>query len=144
MALNPGTQVGAYQIVGPLGAGAMGEVYRAHDARAGLLRSRSCRKSFPATQTACSGSSGKPPPQALSITRTFSPYLAIYDIGTHEGSPFIVSELLSSVAVAEVKHGKRPNRGAAIKPGRSKMNVWAPKPAFHIEGALCLLTRARG
>jgi serine/threonine protein kinase len=33
MGLVPGTRLGAYDIVGPLGAGGMGEVYRAVDSR---------------------------------------------------------------------------------------------------------------
>src|SRR6202162_6389032 len=35
MALQPGTRLGSFEVLGPLGAGGMGEVYRAHDTRLG-------------------------------------------------------------------------------------------------------------
>ena len=35
MALQPGTRLGSFEVLGPLGAGGMGEVYRAHDSRLG-------------------------------------------------------------------------------------------------------------
>jgi eukaryotic-like serine/threonine-protein kinase len=43
MPLEPGSRFGAYEIVGPVGAGGMGEVYRARDAR--LQRDGSCGRS---------------------------------------------------------------------------------------------------
>jgi len=35
MSLSPGTSLGTYEIIGPLGAGGLGEVYRAKDLRLG-------------------------------------------------------------------------------------------------------------
>ena len=92
MALASGTKLGPYEIVGPLGAGGMGEVYRARDSRLGrevaikVLPASFCRdldrlRRFEQEARAAS---------ALNHPNI----IAVYDIGTHEGSPYLVTELL--------------------------------------------------
>ena len=49
MALNPGTRLGAYEIIGAIGAGGMGEVYRATDTK---LKRQVAIKVLPAALTA--------------------------------------------------------------------------------------------
>jgi serine/threonine protein kinase len=63
MALTSGSKLGRYEIVGLLGAGGMGEVYRARDSR--LKREvaiKACRKAFLLTPTGCAVLSKKPWP----------------------------------------------------------------------------------
>src|ERR1700723_3480528 len=91
MALTPGTKLGPYEILSPLGAGGMGEVYRGRDTRLGrdvaikVLPERfatpNARERFLREARACS---------ALSHSNV----CAIYDLGESEGRPFLVMELL--------------------------------------------------
>ncbi len=88
MILTCGTRIGPYEIVAPLGAGGMGEVYRAHDPRLGrdvalkVLRGGiGDRRRF--EREARSASS-----------LNHANILTIYDIGEADGAPYIVSELL--------------------------------------------------
>ena len=62
MSLTAGTRLGAYEIVGPLGAGGMGEVYRAtrHAPEARGRASRSCRRRSPPIPSGSRDSSAKP------------------------------------------------------------------------------------
>jgi serine/threonine protein kinase len=92
MTIAPGSRLGPYEILSPLGAGGMGEVWKARDPRLGrevaikvlpsaLSKDPERLKRF--EQEARAASSLNHP----SIT-------AVYDIGSHEGSLYVVSELL--------------------------------------------------
>jgi dipeptidyl aminopeptidase/acylaminoacyl peptidase len=92
MILRPGTSVGPYEILAPIGAGGMGEVYRARDPRIGREV---------AVKVLPEATSGEPERQhrfekeARAAGALNHPnILAVYDVGTHEGVPYIVSELL--------------------------------------------------
>src|SRR6266446_854406 len=92
MALQPATQLGAYKILSPLGAGGMGEVYRATDTR---LNRDVAIKVSPATFANNEDRLRRFEQEARATSALNHPnILTVYDIGTHDGSPYIVAELL--------------------------------------------------
>ncbi|MBI3664901.1 MAG: protein kinase [Acidobacteria bacterium] len=92
MAISAGTQIGPYEIVAPIGAGAMGEVYRAKDARLGR---EVAVKVLPPALSSDPDRLRRFEQEARAAGMLNHPnILAIYDIGTYEGSPYLVSELL--------------------------------------------------
>jgi serine/threonine protein kinase len=92
MELSSGTVVGPYEIQGTLGAGGMGEVYRASDSRLGR---DVALKILPAAFAADPERLRRFEQEARATGGlSHSNILAIYDIGVHAGSPYIVSELL--------------------------------------------------
>jgi serine/threonine protein kinase/Tol biopolymer transport system component len=92
MSLSAGTRLGPYEVVAPLGAGGMGEVYRARDER---LKRDVAIKVLPASFSADADRLRRFEQEAQAAGSLNHPnILAIYDIGAHDGNPYIVSELL--------------------------------------------------
>src|SRR6202035_368787 len=92
MVLSAGAKLGPYEIQSPLGAGGMGEVYRARDPRLGR---DVAIKVLPVSFTADPERLRRFEQEARAVPALNPPnILAIYDMGTREGAPFIISELL--------------------------------------------------
>ncbi len=99
MFLSPGTQVGRYRILATLGAGGMGEVYRARDGR---LDRDVAVKVLPEALATDPDRLRRFEQEARAAGQLNHPHiLAIYDVGTHEGAPFVVYELLDGKTLAE-------------------------------------------
>ncbi len=97
--LAAGTSLGPYRILAPLGAGGMGEVYRAHDSRldrdvaielipAALARDPERIERFE-REVRAAGALNHPN------------VCTIHDVGAHEGAPFVVMELLEGQTLRE-------------------------------------------
>src|SRR5882672_11362197 len=92
MPLSPGARLGSYEIVSMLGAGGMGEVYRARDSR---LKREVAVKVLPQAISAEPERLHRFEQEALATAALNHPnILAVFDIGVIEGSPYAVSELL--------------------------------------------------
>jgi hypothetical protein len=92
MPLTAGTRLGPYEIIAPLGAGGMGEVYRARDAR---LNRDVAVKVLPASFADHPDRLRRFEQEARATGMLNHPnILAVYDVGTHDGAPYLVTELL--------------------------------------------------
>ncbi|MGA3210405.1 MAG: protein kinase, partial [Terriglobales bacterium] len=99
MALTSGTKLGPYEIQSPLGAGGMGEVYRARDSR---LKRDVAIKVLPAALSRDSDRLRRFEQEALATAALNHPnILAVFDIGTSDGAPYVVSELLEGETLRE-------------------------------------------
>src|ERR1700683_3058486 len=109
MPLNPGTKLGPYEIVAPLGAGGMGEVYRARDLRLGR---DVALKILPESFARDADRLRRFEQEARAVAALNHPnILAVFDIGQNEGSPFLVSELLEGETLrAALDAGALPQR----------------------------------
>jgi eukaryotic-like serine/threonine-protein kinase len=98
MSLNPGTRLGAYEILAPLGEGGMGEVYRARDTR--LDRSVAI-KILTGALAADAESRQRFEQEARAIAALNDPHICtIHDIGRHGDQDYIVLEHLEGETLA--------------------------------------------
>src|SRR5678809_1198294 len=100
MALAAGTKLGPYEVVAPLGAGGMGEVYRARDPR---LQRDVAIKVLPSSLTRDPDRLRRFEQEARAAGALNHPnILAVYDVGSHEGAPYVVAELLEGETLREM------------------------------------------
>src|SRR5213596_206611 len=99
MTIPSGTQLGRYEIRSQLGAGGMGEVYRARDEK---LNRDVAIKVLPAALSQDAERLRRFEQEAQAAGALNHPnILVIFHIGTHEGAPYIVSELLEGETLRE-------------------------------------------
>jgi Tol biopolymer transport system component len=111
MSLAVGSRVWAYEIVGSLGAGGMGEVYRAHDAK--LQRDVALKVLSPKLASTAEARA-RFEREALSVARLSHPNIvSIYEFGEHDGLAYVVSELIDGETLrARLEQGPLPQRRA--------------------------------
>jgi serine/threonine protein kinase len=99
MSLGPGHRVGVYEILGPLGSGGMGEVYRARDTRLGRL----VAVKFVSDDFAHDASSATRLAREAELTSSLNHpnIVTVHDVGEVDGRPFIVMEFIAGQSLSE-------------------------------------------
>jgi TolB-like protein/cytochrome c-type biogenesis protein CcmH/NrfG len=111
MTLSAGTRLGPYEIVAPLGAGGMGEVYRARDSK---LRRDVAIKVLPQSLAADTDALSRFEREALAVAALSHPnILAIHDFGNQDGIAYAVMEFLEGVTLrGKLQAGPIPQKQA--------------------------------
>ncbi len=115
MSLSPGVRLGAYEIVALVGAGGMGEIYRARDTR---LDRTVAIKVLAASLAADAQLRERFDREARAISSLNHPHICtLFDVGHHEGIDFLVLEYLEGNTLAErLAHD---GGGAALDPSEA-------------------------
>ncbi len=99
MTLASGTRLGPYEIVSPLGAGGMGEVYRARDTR---LERTVAIKVLPSRLSSSPESRQRFEREAKTISQLSHPHIcALYDVGNQDGVEYLVMEYLEGETLSD-------------------------------------------
>ena len=113
MPLSPGDRLGPYEILAPIGAGGMGEVYKARDSR---LKRDVALKILPAEVSADLARRQRFEQEARAVAALNHPNIvAIYDEGEDHGVYFIVTELVDGEPLRGMKPGLRKALDCAVQ-----------------------------
>jgi eukaryotic-like serine/threonine-protein kinase len=97
--LSSGTRLGPYELVEPVGAGGMGEVYRARDTR---LERTVAVKVLPSHLSSSAESRQRFEREAKTISQLSHPHIcALYDVGNQDGVEFLVMEYLEGETLSD-------------------------------------------
>jgi Tol biopolymer transport system component len=111
MSLEPGQRLGPYELGSLIGSGGMGEVYRARDSRLG--RDVAIKFLLPDVATDPGRIQRFQTEARATGTLNHPNVLAIYDVGEHDGQPYVVAELLEGESLRDrLRAGPLPARKA--------------------------------
>ncbi len=111
MALITGSRLGSYEILGPIGAGGMGEVYRGRDPR---LDREVAIKVLPPSLSSDPAALARFEREAMSVAKLSHPnILSIFEFARTDGTSFVVMELVDGVTLRTmISSGALPVRRA--------------------------------
>src|SRR5271170_4573516 len=111
MTLAAGAKLDSYEVLGLLGAGGMGEVYRARDS---VLKREVAIKVLPSFVSRDTDRLRRFEQEAQAAAALNHPnILAVHQFGVFDGAPYLVSELLTGESLRQVlQHGPLPVRKA--------------------------------
>lgn len=121
MALTSGTKLGPYEILGPLGAGGMGEVYRARDTR---LERDVAIKVLAANLSSDPSLRLRLEREAKAISKLSHPHICtLHDIGHQDGVDFLIMELVEGETLEhKLTKGPLPPEHAVLNACRAPNN----------------------
>jgi serine/threonine protein kinase len=132
MALASGTKLGPYEIVAPLGAGGMGEVYRARDTRLGR---DVAIKVLPSHLSSNPDLKARFEREAKAISALNHPHIChLYDVGSQDGTDFLVMGALGGRDAGRPAAERRAPQEQVLRIGAEVAS--APLDAAHHHGVV--------
>ena len=130
MSLSSGARLGPFEVVAPLGAGGMGEVYRARDLRLGR---EVALKVLPEEFSADSDRLARFEQEARSASALNHPHIVtVYDIGRSDSGPWIAMELVDGKTLRELLSAGPLNAKRALSIGAQAADALAKAHAAGI------------